>query len=72
MIHYQWRVVDQHGNVLDILVQPLRNAKAAKRFFRQLLKGLRYVRWLIVTDKLASYGSPPRGDARGGSGVCGA
>ena len=31
---YLWRVVDQHGNVLDILVQSRRNAKAAKRFFR--------------------------------------
>ena len=34
------------------------NAKAAKRFFRQLLKGLRYVPWLIVTDKLARCGPP--------------
>ena len=41
--HYLWRTVDQHGTVLDILVQPRRNAKAAKRFFRRLLKGLRYV-----------------------------
>ena len=35
--HYLWRAVDQHGNVLDILVQPRRDAKAAKRFFRKLL-----------------------------------
>ncbi len=52
---YLWRAVDQHGNVLDILVQSRRNAKAAKRFFRKLLKGLRYVPRVIVTDKLASY-----------------
>ena len=51
-----WRAVDQEGEVLDILVQKRRNAKAAKRFFRKLLKGLRFVPWLIVTDKLASYG----------------
>ena len=38
--HYLWRAVDQHGNVLDILVQSRRTAVAAKRFFRQLLKGL--------------------------------
>jgi putative transposase len=31
--HYLWRAVDQDGNVLDILVQSRRNAKAAKRFF---------------------------------------
>ena len=53
--HYLWRAVDQHGNVLDILVQSRRNAKAAQRFFRKLLKGLRYVPRVIVTDKLASY-----------------
>ena len=39
--HYRWRAVEQHGNVLDILVQSRRNAVAAKRFFRQLLTGLR-------------------------------
>ena len=53
---YLWRGVDQHGNVLDVLVQSRRNAKAAKRFFRKLLKGLRYVPRMLVTDKLASYG----------------
>ena len=31
-------------------------ASAAKRFFRKLLKGLRYVPRVLVTDKLASYG----------------
>ena len=35
---YLWRAVDQDGNVLDILVQCRRDAKAAKRFFRKLLK----------------------------------
>jgi putative transposase len=53
--HYLWRAVDQHGNVLDILVQSRRNAKAAKKFFRKLLKGLRYVPRVIITDKLGSY-----------------
>ena len=52
---YLWRAVDQHGNVLDVLVQSRRNAVAAKKFFRRLLKGLRYVPRVIVTDKLASY-----------------
>jgi putative transposase len=32
-----------------------RNAKAATRFFRKLLKGLRYVPRVLITDKLASY-----------------
>ena len=38
-LRYLWRAVDQHGNVLDVLVQSRRNAVAAKRFFRKLLKG---------------------------------
>jgi putative transposase len=58
--HYLWRAVDQDGTVLDILVQSRRNAKAAKRFFRKLLKGLRYVPRAIVTDKLPSYGTAKR------------
>ena len=58
--HYLWRAVDQEGVVLDILVQPRRDAKAAKRFFRRLLKGLQYVPRVIVTDKLRSYGVAQR------------
>ena len=38
---YLWRAVDQHANVLDILVGSRRNAVAAKKFFRRLLTGLR-------------------------------
>jgi len=59
-VHYLWRAVDQHGNVLDILVQSRRSAKAAKRFFRKLLKGLQYVPRVIVTDKLRSYAAAKR------------
>jgi putative transposase len=56
-VHYLWRAVDQDGDVLDILVQSRRNKKAAKKFFRKLLKGLRFVPRMIVTDKLRSYGA---------------
>jgi putative transposase len=54
-LHYLWRAVDQDGDVLDILVQSHRDKKAAKKFFRKLLKGLRYVPRLIITDKLKRY-----------------
>jgi putative transposase len=54
--HYLWRAVDQDGNVLDILVTSRRDAKAATRFFRKLLSGVRSVPRVLVTDKLASYG----------------
>jgi putative transposase len=52
---YLWRAVDQHGNVLDVSVQSRRNAVSARRFFRKLLKDLRYVPRVLVTDKVASY-----------------
>jgi putative transposase len=58
--YYLWRAVDQEGDVLDILVQPRRNANAAKRFFRKLLKGLGYSPHTVVTDKPRSYGAAHR------------
>jgi putative transposase len=58
--HVLWRAVDQNGNVLDILVQRRRDKRAAKKFFRKLLKGLTYVPRVIVTDKLKSYGAAKR------------
>jgi putative transposase len=55
--HYLWQAVDQDGHILDILVQSRRNKKAAKKFFRKLLKGLTYVPRVIIPDKLKSYGA---------------
>jgi len=52
--------VDQGLHVLDILVQRQRDQKAAKKFFRKLLKGLTYVPRVIMTDKLKSYGAAKR------------
>jgi putative transposase len=60
VLHYLWRAVDQHGVVLDILVQGRRNATAAKRFFKRLLAGLKYKPKRIVTDGLRSYGAAKR------------
>jgi putative transposase len=42
VLHYLWRAVDQHGVVLDILVQEKRDGAAAKRFFRRLLTGVKH------------------------------
>jgi putative transposase len=52
---YLWRAVDQHGNVLDILVQSRRDAKAAKRFMAKLIKKHCRTPRVLVTDKLRSY-----------------
>ena len=53
--HWHWRAVDQHWVVLDILVQSRRNAKAAKRLLRKLLKKQGIAPRVMITDKLASY-----------------
>ena len=58
--HWLWRAVDQHGVVLDILVQSRRNAKAAKRLLRKLLKKQGTAPRVVITDKLASYGAAKR------------
>ena len=58
--HYLWRAVDQDGDVIDILVQRFRNAHAAKRFFRKLLKGQGSKPWRLVTDQLKSYAAAHR------------
>jgi putative transposase len=55
-----WRAVDQDDHVLDILVQRRRTKPAAKKVFRQLLKGWQYVPRVIITDTLTSYGATKR------------
>ena len=54
--HYLWRAVDQDGEVVDVFLQRRSDGKAAKRFFRRLLKIHRNEPRKIVTDKLRSYG----------------
>ena len=52
---YLWRAVEQDGDVLDLLVTKRRNKRAAKRFFRKVLKGQGKSPWQLITDKLKSY-----------------
>lgn len=53
--HYLWRAVDQDGDVLEIMVQRRRNALAAKRFFRIILKNQGEAPRKLISDKLGSY-----------------
>ena len=48
--------MDQDGDVVDVYLQARRDAEAAKRFFRRLLRSHGNRPWKIVTDKLGSYG----------------
>ena len=50
-----WRAVDNEGEVLDFLVQPKRNTKAALKLMRKLLKKQGIAPTRITTDKLRSY-----------------
>ncbi|MDB9789582.1 IS6 family transposase [Gammaproteobacteria bacterium] len=54
--HYLWRAVDQDGEGVDVFLQKRRDGKAAKRFFKRLLKNHKGEPRKIVTDKLRSYG----------------
>jgi putative transposase len=58
--HYLWRAVDQHGAVLDVLVQSRRDRKAAKRRLRKLLKRQCRAPRVMITDRLKSYGAAKR------------
>ena len=49
-----WRAVDEHGFVLDILLQRHRDTEAAKNFMRRLLAEYD-VPEMICTDQLRSY-----------------
>ena len=53
--HWLGQEVDNAGEVLDFLVQARRNAKAAKKLMKKLLKKQGFVPVRIVTDRLRSY-----------------
>jgi len=55
-MHYLWRAVDHEGEVLETYVTKRRDRNAALKFLRKAMKrhGRPYV---IVTDKLRSYGA---------------
>jgi putative transposase len=54
-IMWLWRAVDEHGQVLDILLQGNRDTEAARCFFEKLINDHRFVPEKIVTDQLGSY-----------------
>jgi transposase-like protein len=50
----------QDGDVIDILVQPHHDQRAAERFLRKLLRGQGSELLQIITDKLRSYSAAMR------------
>jgi transposase-like protein len=50
-----YRAVDQHGQVIDVLVSARRDAEAARRFFRRALDTLKVTPSEVVTDRAPTY-----------------
>ena len=59
-VHWLWRAVDQHGVVLDELLQRRRDKRAARRLLVRLLKRQGWRPRRIATDRLASHGAAKR------------
>jgi hypothetical protein len=55
-----WRAVDDEGEVLDLLVQRRRDARAAAKLMLRLLKKQGFAPDVLVTDRLRSYGAAKR------------
>ena len=53
--HWLWCAVDKEGKVLDFLVQSKRNARAALKLLRKLLKKPGWAPTRITTDRLRPY-----------------
>ena len=69
--HHRRHAIDEDGHVLEILVQGRRNTRAARRFFRKLLRSLHYAPRVIITDKLISYTTTKRCGQPSGCGTIG-
>ncbi len=52
---YAYRAVDQHGQVINVLVSGRRDGEAARRFFRRALAMLKVTPTEIVTDAAPVY-----------------
>jgi transposase-like protein len=52
-----WRAVDDEGEVLDLLVQRRRDARAATKLMRKLLRKQGFAPKTLATDRLRSYGA---------------
>jgi transposase-like protein len=56
-----YRAVDQFGQVMDVLVSPHRDVKAARRFFERATDTTKVTPVQVVTDRAATYPLVGRG-----------
>jgi transposase-like protein len=52
---YVYRAIDQHGQVIDVLVSARRDAATARRFFQRVLSSLKVTPVEVVTDAAPIY-----------------
>jgi transposase, IS6 family len=52
---YVYRAVDQHGQIIDVLVSKRRDGEAARRFFQRALITLKVTPTEVVTDAAPLY-----------------
>jgi transposase-like protein len=52
---YVYRAVDQHGQVIDVLLSARRDASAARRFFTRALRTLKAIPTEVITDAAPVY-----------------
>ena len=55
MWRYVYRAIDQHGQVIDVLVSARRDAATARRFFHRALTTLKVTPSEVVTDAAPIY-----------------
>jgi transposase-like protein len=52
---YVYRAIDQHGQVIDVLLTVHRDAAAARRFFTRALRTLKVIPREVITDAAPVY-----------------
>jgi hypothetical protein len=52
---YVYRAIDQHGQLIDVLLSPRRDPTAARRFFTRALRTLKVIPSEVVTDAAPIY-----------------
>ena len=53
--YYTYRAIDQFGQVIDVLVSPRRDVRAARRFFQQAIGATKVRPAEVTTDKAPVY-----------------
>ena len=55
---YVYRAIDQFGQVIDVLVSPRRDVRAARRFFQQAIGATKVTPAEVTTDQAPVYPGP--------------